>query len=401
VHARRLLHTTGIVFLSLSAACGSGGARTAGPVVRDSAGVRIVENAAPAWGEGDAWRLSAEPALDVGVLDGPAEYQLGSVAGAVRLSDGTLVVGDGQGKNLRWFDHEGRHLRTVGREGDGPGEFGVVAWVAAVGDSVAVGDWSNLRVSVFAPDGSLVRSVSSGDPAGGFHAPTGYLPGGTLLLRAGAVRGSRAPDGPVRDSVRLFRLDPGGESAREIGRFAGAELFVHREGNATMIMQRPFGRAERVAVVPDGFFYGAADRYEVGRYGADGTLLRLIRRSQAPRAVTPADTERFRQEYLARASESSRTLQERVLERAAVPEVMPAYDDVLADRAGNLWVRDFRVVENDPSTWTVFDPDGRMLGGVTTPPRFRLTEVGADYVLGVWRAEMDVEHVRLYRLEKP
>ena len=53
------------------------------------------------------------------------------------------------------------------------------------------------------------------------------------------------------------------------------------------------------------------------------------------------------------------------------------------------------------STWTVFDPAGRMLGELSTPPRFQVIQIGDDYVLGVWKDDLDVEHVRLYALAKP
>jgi hypothetical protein len=64
-------------------------------------------------------------------------------------------------------------------------------------------------------------------------------------------------------------------------------------------------------------------------------------------------------------------------------------------------VSDFRLTPDEPGRWTVFDPEGRMLGTVATPARFRVFSIGTDYVLGVWRDDMDVEHVRLFTLEKP
>jgi hypothetical protein len=41
-----------------------------------------------------------------------------------------------------------------------------------------------------------------------------------------------------------------------------------------------------------------------------------------------------------------------------------------------------------------------LLGQVETPTRGRLLQIGSDFVLGVWRDELDVEQVRLYRLLK-
>ncbi len=383
------------------AACG-GDARAAGPVVRDSAGVRIVENGAPAWKDGEEWRLAAEPALDIGMVDGPPQYQFGAVAGVVRLGDGTVVVGDDQSKDLRFFDRAGRHLRTVGRKGGGPGEFEMVGSLVAVGDSLLVGDWSNRRVTVFAPDGSVVRLVPL-DAAGSstFTFPVGYFRGGGVLLRTGIMFTSASKAGLSRDSVTFLRLDPGGLPA-QVGRFPGGESFTEKQGSGSItVTSRAFGRAEQVAVVPDGFFYGSSDSYEIGRYDTAGRLRRLVRRAQPVRPVTPADVERYKEVRRRDIDASYRQAQERSFAAMPFPETMPAHGDIQADRAGNLWVSDYMVTPDDPARWTVFDPEGRMLGAVTTPARFRVHEIGDDYVLGVWKDEMDVEHVRLYSLEKP
>jgi hypothetical protein len=372
-------------------------------VVRDSAGVKIVENSAPAWKEGQGWRLSAEPALDIGMVDGPPEYQFGRVTGAVRLGDGTVVVGDDQSKNLRFFDRAGRYLRTVGREGGGPGEFGALASVAAQGDTLVVGDYNNRRVTVFAPDGRLVRAMPL--DAGGTEAfvrTLGSFRDGSVLLSSVT---SSDRSGLSRDSVTYLLLGPAGGPPRELGRFPGDEMFTHaEEGGPVMGGPRGFGRAATLAAVPDGFFYGSSDRFEIGRYDEAGKLLRLVRAPHSPRPVTPADVERFKEMRRQMAQDPSRAQLRGLIEKslAAMPfaETMPAHGELRADAAGGLWVSDYRLTSDDPGRWTVFDPEGRMLGTVATPARFRVFEIGTDYVLGVWRDDMDVEHVRLFTLEK-
>ena len=340
------------------------------------------------------------------MLDGPPQYQLGRVTGAVRLGDGTVVVGDDQSKDLRFFDRAGRHLRTVGREGGGPGEFKAVGSLAALGDSLVVADFNNRRVSVFAPDGSLARAIPL--DAGGstdFTFPEGYLGDGSVLLSSGGMFDRGSESGVSRDSVTYLRLPAAGGAPRELGRFVGGEMFVQSGGGAVMVGPRAFGRSAEVEVVPDGFFYGSTDTYEIRRYDASGRLLRLVRRTQEPRAVTPADIERYKAARLKQAAEIRggrfREMQEKSLAAMSYPETMPAHGPFRADRAGNLWVSEFQVTSDDPGKWTVFDPQGRMLGTVATPARFRVLEIGDDYVLGAWKDELDVDHVRLYPLEKP
>ena len=59
--------------------------------------------------------LADEPLVRIGVIDGDLEYIFGSVTGAVRLDDGSVVVADEQSYNVRRFDSGGRHMWTSGR----------------------------------------------------------------------------------------------------------------------------------------------------------------------------------------------------------------------------------------------------------------------------------------------
>ena len=73
-----------------TAACAEGGATARNTVVRDSAGIAIVESTGPAWGPEQALALAPEPALLVGDEERGPEYQFGRVSAAVRLSDGMV-----------------------------------------------------------------------------------------------------------------------------------------------------------------------------------------------------------------------------------------------------------------------------------------------------------------------
>lgn len=70
-------------------------------VVRDSAGVTIVENTSPAWSSGEEWRVVEPPVVEIGVIDGDQRYQLSRVLGVGRLSDGRILVANGGSQEIR------------------------------------------------------------------------------------------------------------------------------------------------------------------------------------------------------------------------------------------------------------------------------------------------------------
>lgn len=66
---RLCIPLAGFLIVLLSGGCGRGEqelVEAAGVVVRDSAGVRIVESADPVWGEGEGWRVAEGPVLRMG-----------------------------------------------------------------------------------------------------------------------------------------------------------------------------------------------------------------------------------------------------------------------------------------------------------------------------------------------
>lgn len=87
--------------------------------------------------------------------------------------------------------------------------------------------------------------------------------------------------------------------------------------------------------------------------------------------------------------------------RMAVPEKRPAYSRLLGDQEGNLWVAEYARDARHVTSWAVFDTEGVLLGTVGMPDRLHVLEIGSDWVLGAWRDELDVEHVRLHELHKP
>lgn len=391
--------------LLLAAACGGGADDARTFAVRDSAGVRIAESAAPAWAAGEAWRMGTEPSLDLGVADGDPAQQFDRVVAALRLGDGRIAVADAGAGTVRWFDASGRHLASAGRKGGGPGEFRVMEWVGAAGDSVLVWDPLAKRLTVYGPDGRLARSVTPAPLRPGAEV-VGRMGTGTLVATPGLRPMGAA--GLRRDSVSWLALAPDGSRARPLARHPGAELFTYpySEGIVTG-MSVAFGYGLHFAGAPRGYYVGDDARYEVVLYGPDGSPLRRVRRAHTPVPVTDAELDaelggdeeiRGMPPGMAEAMRhGTRAL------RQAMPgdRVFPAFQALRVDADGNLWVEAYRRPADEQPRWSVFDGDGRWLGVVETRPGFDVQQVGRDWILGVERDEMDVPHVRMYPLQKP
>jgi hypothetical protein len=108
----------------------------------------------------ESWQLADSPAIDIGIAEGNETDELAGASGSVRLPDGRIVIGNSGTSELRIFDGNGIFLRSIGRKGEGPGEFlGALQLVALSDTSFAVFDQGNQRLSVFDTTGTL-RSES-------------------------------------------------------------------------------------------------------------------------------------------------------------------------------------------------------------------------------------------------
>jgi len=81
-------------------------------------------------------------------------------------------------------------------------------------------------------------------------------------------------------------------------------------------------------------------------------------------------------------------------------DFMPAFEALLLDSEGYLWVEDKNIPGDTLRTWTVFDKSGVPETRLSLPATNRVLDIGRDFVMAVFRDELDVEYVRVYPLTR-
>lgn len=396
---RRGIALLAVTALSI-AACATDTPDRRGPVVRDSAGTRIVENTTPLWEPGDEWRLSPEPVVDIGGGQ-TDDDQLFRVAGALRLGDERIVVANGGTSEIRFYGPGGALLSASGGEGEGPGEFRRLGPVRRLrGDSLLAKDL--FRTSIFDDRGRFVRTVQPQGPAG-VNTLEILLDDGTML-GSGVVRFNVADVKPglFRMAFTFYRFDGTGRLIDTLGVYPGFELYmVPSQGGIPATYPHPISRATYFHFLPDGYYVADNDTYEMQQYAPDGTLQQIVRRLTAPVPVEPQHMDALRDQALAGVTDDDQRRRTQQLYRdMPVPETFPAYDGFLVGAGGDLWVQEYNLPGSEVNRWSVFDPQGILYGTVELPRRFDPLDIGDRNVLGLWRDSLDVEHVQLYDLIK-
>lgn len=346
------------------------------------------ESKGPGWDSGREWRLDTQLLVEIG--SETREYQFAGVPGAVRLSDGRIVVGDAGSSEIRVYDPQGRFLTAAGRSGDGPGEFRQIdKLVRGSGDSVLVFDAGSGRLSLLDPGGTFMRSVtpSTATPGASF---AGVLENGSYVIGVPVPLPPR--EGLSRDSLVYLLVSQDGSTLDTLLVAPGGEQYQRVDGSRVLRMTNPFGPMPVASASGDRIFVGATDRYEIRQFGPNGALVRVLRREVPSQPFTDAHFRRVAERVPQMAS---------ALAELPLPSRVPAFASLLVDREGNLWVQDYPSPGGEPVAWTVFSRQGAILGQIVLPAAFRPTDVGADYVLGVGMDEQDVERIRMYALRKP
>lgn len=385
--------------LAASLGCGTETSTDSPFTSTDSAGVRIVESHLPLW-EGEGLRIDPAPFLRVGQRHGDPAYQFGSVRHALLLSDGHIAVTDVQAKQIRLFDAEGRHVKTFGGDGEGPGEFRIVIRAYEYSDdSLAAFDHRLRRVTVFSRSTGGARTLRT--PTEENFQVFGLSRGGPFYLyNPGQFRPELQP-GRQWDSTGIVAMNASDGSSQVVSRLPVIERLIGPGGSRETLI--PFGYAVQ-AVSAAGFYWATTDQYEVRFFNQRGRVRRILRRPVEPRPVNAdliaayidAQVE-ARREW---AGEEAASQYRQVLGEAAHGAYVPLFGAAFVDGKGRLWISmsTWPHLDAPPRRWSVFSPDGIWLGDIEAPEGLRIVDSREGVVLGIWHDELDVPHVQLHRL---
>jgi hypothetical protein len=373
-----------------------------------------VENVSPKWNEGEGWTLSQEPFLEIGAVEDAPAYMLSQIVSPRMLSDGGVALIDFASTEVRLFDASGRHLRSMGRAGQGPGEFIVPGNLTVFpGDSIGVWDVVGRRMTVFSQDGSVGRVFSLEPHPSAFQRPEflHLFPNGDIL-----ANGVPTPDEQtvVQTGMRwsqsvLLKYSSNGENPVVLAEVDRGACDPRREGECSGIA---YGAPRSVSLHKDRIVRSHPDRNEFVISDNNDVPFLIVRGAAPLEPITDLMRTEFREAVIA-GSAGTAASRAAFVDRAYFPENVPGYSSFLISETGDIWAREFHIESSffgfppvfpprtTPTRWTVYDSDGIQLGDVESPLDFAILEVGSAYVLGIGRGEFDVQRIQVFGLIKP
>jgi len=360
-------------------------------------------------------RWSLVPELRIGgeAATGP-EYEFTTIRDIAIGPGGAIYVTQGQEQEIRVYDAQGKYVRTIGRQGGGPGEFTGLGSIGFVGDTLYTMDFRQRRITLYRADGSLITTIVA-EP---FETPRSldsvfFRPWPQVLLPDGSALGGAGyashlvASGQIK-AAPVYRLT---RTARVLETIAwvsvGSGQGSVRSETSALFFTQPFSDAPiSVFAASAGRLYVVERAAQAGNSSFRVTAIRasgdtLWTRSYPyrPMPFGSGVADSIRNTLANRYSGGrARFSSDQIRKAVFIPAHQVTITRAFAAADGSLWLR--REEFGDPRTWTVIAPDGNIAAALSLPPNVRPMAVIGDRAWGVELDDVDVPLLVRYRIRK-
>ncbi|MFC1661663.1 hypothetical protein ACFL3S_09465 [Gemmatimonadota bacterium] len=344
--------------------------------------------------------IDETPYLSVGVVEGDSIQEFHRVVTPFLLPDGSLAIPVAGAHTIRVFDPDGRILSSLGRRGEGPGEFAFLGAAWPRGDTIEVFDGRLLRITRFLPDGS--HQVVPLDPV---PSAQSAVPGG--LPDGWAVMGVADAGMGRRDSLVVHRF---GRTGAHLGEVAQTEGMA-RYSIGTASGPDPLSPKALFAVRRGEIYVAETLTPAIRVLDSMGALRREIT-WEPDEALSPDAAFRLVVDSAVARVEPDRAAATRqYLEAFPVQDRLSSFWDFIVDEEGFVWVRPFEPLRHTLALggferagpggrWLIYSSQGVEVGSVEVPSELEPAFITSEAMVGIRRDAMGVESVRVHAVKR-
>ncbi|MDH5386781.1 MAG: 6-bladed beta-propeller, partial [Candidatus Aminicenantes bacterium] len=345
-------------------------------------------------------RIVFEEELSTGVEEGDENYMFGGRVYFNADHEGNIYVTDWDRKRIQKYDPEGKYLLTIGRKGQGPGEFGNV-WLPRFdkNNNLYVTDIVNHRIHFFDKKGNFLRHIKTPQ---GFSCQ--YVNSKGLII--GTYFKVTEEDKSGEKWVFIFGMfDEKFEPVLEINR-RSSESRTSGSRSRAQVLADIWGedvyKAEISHFMTENelLYFGYPESYEIKIYNPEGKLTKIIQRDYEPIRVSKKHKEKyekFLEDEFFRLFPRDNAIKEDVFRLIKYPKYLPPYQRFVLMENGWLFV----MVDSIPDEYAlidIFDQEGNYIAQFEAliPAENLFFKNGKAYALAT---ENDYRFVKRYRYE--
>jgi hypothetical protein len=240
-------------------------------------GVMVVKNPGePVYGE---FTFSLEEDLSLGGDPHKENYYFPRRASLAVDDDRNIYVLDSGNFRIQKYDSSGHYLLSIGRQGQGPGEFQYPSNLSLDAQgNILIFDSMTRAIKVFAQDGTYKESLN----IRAFIQPQAFISEEGFIF--GWRDDYRSPDGPKMCILKLTPENPDVETVME---FRG-EL---KPNQTSFVIHAYSNRLAMCVVNPSAFCYGFSSEYKIYVADGRGETIRIIEKFEEPVPISKAEKE--------------------------------------------------------------------------------------------------------------
>lgn len=292
----------------------------------------------------------------------PKDMFFESAIDSVSDKDGYVYILDYRANNIKKFDASGKYAATIGRKGQGPGEFNMPFGMTVANDRLIIWDMGNIRLSTFSLEGEFIKSVkilrSEGIPQ-----KMRALPSGNIVIEKEIIFFGES-DKPQECLIEVYSPDLEKLKAvytQEVWR----NKYMRLEGMFSNIIQ-PFSPLVYWDASPDGkIVIGFSKEYKIEFHDSQKGIVSSFTHSYRPVRVNDKDKEKFfaGMSYTTSGGGVTQGAPDHIVKNTHFPKTKPAFQQIVVDSEGNILVRVYHENrEEERKLFDAFDSEGKFIG---------------------------------------
>jgi len=348
-----------LVGLSFLVSCG-GKQPKVDKVIED--GVEVVLNhLEPYVLKGQPTRLTLTEELTVG-LSNNSDESFTDVSYLTVDAEGKIYCLDIKDQKIKVFDKNGKFLLAIGKQGQGPGEFGLAVGIQLTGDNLLmVEDNAIRRLTLFKPTGEYVRNIPMADKMSLV----------SLLLDAQGNYLGRELVIEKSNGKMFFEAKKFDQNLKPLFTLDKIEYPIPDPGSKAKMNYLEMKSAYQFDPAGN-IYYGRNQTYDIKVYSPEGKHIRTIEKEYERIKITQQDIEGM----IAATAAKMPGVNYRDL--FAFPEYYPPYDSFVLDEQGRLFVRTYNIAK-DGVVVDVFNAEGCFVAQFITKSDLKLFKKNKAY----------------------